>query len=265
LAVAINGAKVHLEAVGSGPGLVFIHAGVADSRMWDAELAAFADRFRVVRFDLRGFGRSPMVPGPFAYHDDVVAVMDAAGLSTATLVGCSFGANVAIDACLAHPDRVERLAVVAAGLGAMGDDPDVQKFGETEEALLEKGDLEGATELNLRMWVDGPFRKPGQVSREVRERVRVMQMDAFRMPMPEGVSRIRLDPPADTRLGEIHVPTLAIVGALDLPMMLRVAGRIESSVPGARRFVIPDAAHMVTLERPAEFHAILGEFLSTPV
>lgn len=254
-----------IEAAGSGPGLVFIHAGVADSRMWDAEFESFSDRFRVVRFDLRGFGRSPMVPGPFAYHDDVVAVMDAAGLSTATLVGCSFGANVAIEACLVHSDRVRGLVVVAPGLGAMGGDPDVQKFGEEEEALLEKGNLDAATELNLRMWVDGPFRKPGQVPREVRELVRVMQMDAFRMPMPEGVSRLRLDPPADARLGEIHVPTLAIVGALDLPMMLRIAGRIESSVPGARRVVIPDAAHMVTLERPAEFHPILREFLAAGV
>ena len=263
--VDANGAKLYVEAAGSGHGLVFIHAGVADSRMWDAEFAAFQERFRVVRFDLRGFGRSPMVPGSFAYHDDVVAVMDAAGVPTATLVGCSFGARVAMDACLANPSRVDRLVLVAPGLSSMDDDPDIQKFGEEEDALVEKGDLEGATELNLRMWVDGPFRRPGQVSSDVREQVRVMQLDAFRVPVPEGVHRVRLEPPADDRLAEIGVPTLVIVGALDLPVKFRTAERIEGSIPGARRVVIPDAAHMVTLERPAEFQRILREFLPAPV
>ena len=264
-ATAVNGAMLHVEAAGSGPGLVFIHAGVADSRMWDAEFAAFADRFRVVRFDLRGFGRSPLVPGKFAYHEDVVGVMDVVGLSGATLVGCSFGANIAVDACLAHPDRVTGMVLVAPGLGSMDTDPDIQKFGEEEDALVEKGDLEGATELNLRMWVDGPFRAPDQVSRAVRDRVGVMQMDAFRMAVPDGVKRVRLDPPADGRLGEIKVPTTVVVGALDLPMKLRTAERIEVEISAARRVVIPDAAHMVTLERPDEFQAELREFLTSQV
>ena len=101
-----------------------------------------------------------MVPGPFAYHDDVIGAMDAARLTTATLIGCSFGARVALDTCLANPGRVDRLVLVAPGLSSMDDDPDIQKFGEEEDALVEKGDLEGATELNLRMWVDGPFRRP---------------------------------------------------------------------------------------------------------
>ena len=256
---------MHIEAAGSGPGLVFIHAGVADSRMWDAEFTAFSDRFRVARFDLRGFGRSPMVPGSFAYHDDVVAVMDVASLPTATLVGCSFGARVALDTCLANPGRVDRLVLVAPGLSSMDDDPDIQKFGEEEDALVEKGDLDGATELNLRMWVDGPFRSPQQVSADVREQVRVMQLDAFRVPAPEGVHRVKLEPPADERLAEIGVPTLVIVGALDLPVKVRTAERIEGAIPSARRVVIPDAAHMATLERPAEFERILREFLSGPV
>lgn len=261
----VNGTSIHVEAEGTGRGLVFIHAGVADSRMWDAEVGAFADRFRVVRFDLRGFGRSPLVPGKFAYHEDVIGVMDAVGLSSATLVACSFGANIAVDACLAHPSRVKGLVLVAPGLGAMDTDPVIQKFGEEEEALLDKGDLDGATELNLRMWVDGPHRRADQVAADVRERVRVMQMDAFLVPMPQGVERARLDPPADGRLGEIGVPTMVVVGSLDLPMKLRVAEWIEKEIPGARRAVIPDAAHMVTLERPAEFQAILREFLTSRV
>jgi pimeloyl-ACP methyl ester carboxylesterase len=259
--IRLNGVELHAEWAGSGPAILFLHAGVADSRMWDTEFAAFSGSSRVVRFDTRGFGRSPMPAATFAYHDDVVAVMGAAGCERATLVGCSFGANIAVDTALAHPDRIERLVLIAPGLGGGDDDEAMRRFGEEEEALLERGDLDGATELNLRMWVDGPFRVPAVVDPAVRERVRVMQRGAFALEMPAGVKRTHLDPPAAQRLSEIRVPTLVVVGALDVPYLLDVAERIEREVPDARRVVIPDAAHMVTLERPREFDRALRDFL----
>ena len=263
-AVIVNGTTFHSEVAGQGPGLVFIHAGVADSRMWDAEFAAFQDSFRVLRFDLRGFGRTPMPPGSFAYHDDVAGVMRASGLECATLVGCSFGANVAVDACLAFPGLVERLVLIAPGLGAGSESEEVRRFDEAEEAALERGDLEGATELNLGLWVDGPFRKPDEVSAEARERVREMQMGNFRVVMPKEIERVRLEPPAAERLSEIRIPTLVALGALDVPFLAGVAERIGREVPGSRLVVVPEAAHMLNLEKPEEFRRILSEFLSAP-
>ena len=170
---------LHFEAAGAGPGLAFIHAGVADSRMWDADFAEFARRFRVVRMDLRGFGRSPLVPGRFSHRDDVAEALRAAGLERATLVGCSFGSTVAVETALAHPDLVEGLVLVSPSLGG-GESEEMERFGEKEEALLERGDLDGATELNLRMWVDGPHRTPDQVAPELRERVRVLEAEVAR-------------------------------------------------------------------------------------
>ena len=260
--IAVNGATFYTEVVGQGPGLVFIHAGVADCRMWDAEFAAFQNRFRVVRFDMRGFGRTPMPSGKFSYHDDVARVMRATEMERATLVGCSFGANVAIETCLAFPDLVERLVLIAPGLGEGGDVEEIQRFDEAEEAALERGDLDGATELNLRLWVDGPFRQPGEVSPAVRERVRAMQLENFRVPMPDGIERVRIEPSAGERLREIGVPTLVAVGALDVPFLGRVAERIEREIPGARRVVIDGAAHMLNLEKPAEFQLALAGFLT---
>jgi len=263
-AVHVNGATFHSEVAGEGPGLVFIHAGVADSRMWDAEFTAFRDGYRVLRFDLRGFGRTPMPPGRFAYHEDVAGVMRASGMECATLVGCSFGANVAVDTCLAFPGMVERLVLIAPGLGVGSESEEVRRFDEAEEAALEWGDLEGATELNLRLWVDGPFRKPGEVSAEARARVHEMQMGNFRMTMPQEIERVRLEPPAVERLNEIRVPTLVVLGALDVPFLAGVAERIEREVPGMRLVVVPDAAHMLNFEKPEEFRRILSEFLSAP-
>jgi 3-oxoadipate enol-lactonase len=257
----LNGTELYAEWSGTGPGLLFLHAGVADSRMWDAEFAAFSDRFRVARFDIRGFGRSAMSPGRFAYHDDVAAVARAAGLERAILVGCSFGGSIALDTSLAYPDLVEGLVLVAPGLGGGDDDEEMRRFGEAEEAALERGDLDGATELNLRMWVDGPRRKPEQVDAAVRERVRMMQRDAFAHEVPTGVERVRIAPPASERLGEISVPTLVVVGELDVPFILAAAERIEREVPRARRVTIPEAAHMVTMERGKEFQRVMGDFL----
>jgi pimeloyl-ACP methyl ester carboxylesterase len=262
--ILLNGAELYVEQAGQGPGLLFLHAGVADSGMWDAEFGAFRDSHRVVRFDTRGFGRSPMPSGRLAYHDDVAAVARAAGIARCTLVGCSFGANIALDTAFAHPGLVERLVLVSPGLGGGADSEEMRRFEEEEEAALERGDLNGATELNLRMWVDGPRRGPDEVDAEVRERVRVMQLDAFRMEMPSGVERVRLEPPAAGRLGELRVLTLAVAGQLDVPFVLSAAERIEREVPGARRVVVSDAAHMVNLERPAEFRRILEDFLRSP-
>jgi 3-oxoadipate enol-lactonase len=253
-----------VEQAGDGPGLLFLHAGIADSRMWDAEFEAFRDAHRVVRSDTRGFGRSPMPSGRFAYHDDVAAVARAAGLARATLVGCSFGANTALDTAFAFPELVERLVLVSPGLGGGGDSDEMRRFEEEEEAALERGDLDGATELNLRMWVDGPRRPPGEADPSVRERVRVMQLDAFRVAMPEGVERVRLEPPAAARLAELRVPTLVVIGELDVPFVLAAGERIEREVVGARRAVVPSVAHMVNLERPNEFRLILEDFLRSP-
>jgi len=251
---------LHFEAAGAGPGLAFIHAGVADSRMWDADFAEFARRFRVVRMDLRGFGRSPLVPGRFSHRDDVAEALRAAGLERATLVGCSFGSTVAVETALAHPDLVEGLVLVSPSLGG-GESEEMERFGEKEEALLERGDLDGATELNLRMWVDGPHRTPDQVAPELRERVRVMQREAFAMELPEGVQVARLEPPAEKRLDEIRVPTLVIIGALDVPYVLEASEQLAREVKAARRVVVAGAAHLPSLERPEAFRAILEEFL----
>lgn len=258
--VRVNGADLFSEWTGAGPGLVFLHAGACDSRMWDAEFRAFAPTHRVVRFDARGFGRSPLVSGRFAYHDDAAAVARAAGCERATLVGCSFGSVTALETALSHPALVERLVLVAPSVG-IGDDEGMRRFGEEEDALVERGDLDAATELNLRMWVDGPHRGPNEVDPDVRERVRVMQLDAFRLEMPSGVERIRLEPPATERLAEIRVPTLVVVGALDQPFIAAAAERVEREIPGARRLVFADAAHMATMERPAEFLRAVRGFL----
>ena len=262
---AVHGTSIYYESLGQGPTVVLIHAGVADSRMWDGTFEALAERFHAIRFDIRGFGRSAMPPGRFSYHADLAALLDHLGASRASLIACSFGGQIAIDFAISYPDRVRSLVLVSAGIGGRKPSDEMIRFGDEEDALLGRGDVEAATELNVRTWVDGPRRSKDDVDPSVRERVRVMQRELFQVSAPEGVERVRLEPPAVGRLGEIRAPALVIVGEYDMRDMLDAGDLLASTIPRARKVVFPDAAHLVSMERPERFLELAVGFLEEPV
>jgi pimeloyl-ACP methyl ester carboxylesterase len=257
----VNGARLFYEVMGEGHPLLLLHAGVGDSRMWDAQFEVFAREYRVVRLDMRGFGKSELAPGSFSYHEDAAALLDFLGIERAYVVGLSFGGRVAIDFALSHPEMVAALVLGAPGVSGHEFSAEVLRFEAEEEALLERGDLDGAVELNLRMWVDGPHRAPGEVGPSVRELVREMQLDSFCKHVPQGVELRPLVPPAVARLEEVRAPTLLVVGELDVPEFVRLADTAQTRVTGAKKVVIRGAAHLPHLEKPEEFNRIVMEFL----
>jgi pimeloyl-ACP methyl ester carboxylesterase len=258
----IGGARIYYETAGDGYPLLLLHAGVADSRMWDDQWQPFARRYRAIRYDLPGFGRSQLPARLYAAHEEVASLLRSLGVGRAHVVGVSWGGRIALDFTLTHPQMVSALVLVCPTVSGEQPSEAVRRFGEQEEALLERGDLAAATELNLRMWVDGPRRAPGQVDPSVRERVREMQHHAFTVPMPEGFEPLSLEPPAIERLAEVRVPTLVVVGDHDVEDKLAFADRLTAEIPGARKIVIAGAAHMVSMEQPAEFNRIVLDFLA---
>jgi 3-oxoadipate enol-lactonase len=257
-----EGAHLYYEVAGEGFPLLLIHAGVADSSMWDEQFSVFAQHYRVIRYDIRGFGKSEIAAGPNSNHGDVAALFKHLDIEKAHIIGISFGGLIALDFTLAYPEMVADLILVTPSIS--GDQPSelVQQFAAEEEACLEKGDLAAATEVNLRMWVDGPKRSPEQVSPEVRERVRQMQLHAFTTVVPEGAEEVELTPPANVRLSEVHAPVLLIVGDADIPDKLKLTDELASAITGSQQVIIPDVAHMVSMEKPAEFNRIVLDFLN---
>jgi len=255
------------EVAGAGPGVALLHSTVCDSRMWDGEFAALSSRYRVLRFDLRGFGRSPLPPGPFSLLDDLRKMLDVAAVDRAALVGVSAGAGLALDFALAEPDRVTGLVLGGPAIGGLEWSEEVRRFGAREDELLDAGDLDGAVELNLRMWVDGPHRGADAVDPAVRAKVGEMQRRAFELQLAafsgddQPGPQARLEPPAIERLEEVSAPTLVIVGDADVDDILVRAEILASRIPGARKVVLQDVAHMVNLERPEEFLGLVDEFL----
>lgn len=263
--VPVDGARLSYETVGEGEPLVFVHAGIADSRMWDPQVGAFAGRHRVVRYDMRGFGKSPAVAVAFSHHGDLLGLLDHLGVGRAAIVGCSMGGKVAIDFALENPDRVEALVLVASPVG--GFDPDAPRPEEWDEMVAadEAGDLARLSELGVRKWVDGPRRGPGAVDPAVRDLVREMNLIAL---TNEGSGLLNderePEPPAAGRLGEIRAPALVVVGELERPEMLAAADLLVREVPGAERAVMRGTAHLPSMERPEEFNPLVEDFLGRP-
>ncbi len=258
----VQTAALYYEVEGDGYPLLLLHAGIADSRMWDEQFPIFAQHYRTISYDLRGFGQTRWETGTFAAFEDPVALFSALGVQKAHVLGISFGAKIALDFTLVHPELVASLILVAPSVGGEEPSEQIRRFFQEEDALVEQGDLQGATELNLRLWADGPQRTPEQVNPTVRQRVYEMQYHAFTVPMPEDADEQELEPPAITRLAEVRVPTLIIVGDLDLPEKLDLSKQLATSISGAKLEVIAGAAHMVSMEQPQRFNDIVLDFLS---
>jgi 3-oxoadipate enol-lactonase len=257
----VNGARIYYEVAGEGDPLVLVHAGIADSRMWEDQFMAFAHRYRVIRHDMRGFGMTAMVEGPFSHHEDLRALLDSLDVERAHLVGCSMGGGAVLDFALEYPDRVGNLVLVGSAVGGFGPDFDPPKEWDEIVAADEAGDLERVSELEVRIWVDGPGRSPGEVGAPVRDLVREMNLIALRNEAAELGEEWEPEPPAADRLPDIQAPTLLIVGDEDQPRVFAAADLLEKELPNTRKVVMHGTAHLPNMERPEEFNRIVLDFL----
>ena len=258
---AVNGAELYYEVAGEGEPLVLVHAGIADGRMWDGQIDAFAQRYRVIRPDLRGFGRSSVVEGPYANHADLRALLDALDIDQATLIGCSMGGAAVIDFALENPGRAEAIVLVGSAVGGFEFDEGPPEGWDELVAADEAGDLERVSELEVRMWVDGPRRGPDVVDPAVRDLVREMNLIALRKEAAQLGEEREPDLPAASRLSRIRAPTLVIVGDEDRARALAAADLLERELPDAHKRVMSGTAHLPNMERPGEFNRLVLDFL----
>ena len=257
--------SLYSEAAGEGPAVVLVHAGICDSRMWEPQWASFPRSHRTVRYDLRGFGRSPIPPGSYSHARDLAELLEVNGLERASIVGVSMGGRVALELAIAHPELVESLVLVGAALPGHAWSEEIEAYGGVEDAALERGDLDAAVEANLSTWVDGPHRSPSMVDPELRALVGEMQRRAFELQLPvEGeADEELLVPDAGERLSEVRARTLILVGDDDVSDMAVIAEQLEREIADARRASITGTAHLPSLERPEEFDELVLGFLGS--
>ena len=259
--VEVDGGRLWVQIAGEGTSVVLLHPGLWDSRTWDDQWDAFAARHRVLRYDLRGYGKSDRPSGrPYSHVRDLFGVMDAVGMSSAALVGCSMGGGVALDAALTDPSRVTALVLVAASLGGNeGTDEDHRewedRFGAVE-SLVQAGELEQAQEHRLRSWAPLGFGDPAG------RRIHDIAFDNLHdLTMDESAAE-ELDPPAIERLEQVACPTLVLPADHDPVFSQRESQIMADRIPGAETVAISDVDHVINMRAPGSFNDVVLSFLS---
>ena len=268
----VNGTRLYYEVAGTGHPFVLAHGHLLDRRSWDDQFAVFAQHYRVVRYDQRGFGDSGLITKgePYSARQDLYELMRFLDIKSAYLMGVSGGGSLAIDFTLEHPEMVDALIPVTAGVSGfqpseemMKEYPDLARLYTGWEEAFEKHDIARAVEISLQIFTDGPGRLPGLAAPELRERVREQTIRNWNRPDDEAQAEtppVPLEPPAIGRLSQIGVPTLVILGAWDVPNPL---DQLAAEIPGARKVIMAETAHHPFMEKPAEFNQIVLDFLGS--
>ena len=263
--IDVDGGRLYYEVEGAGHPLLLIHGGLGSLRMWDGQAPAFAERYRVIRYDTRGFGRSETEDIEFSNRDDVGAVLDHLDAPSAYVVGTSRGGIIGLDFLLANPERVDAFVSVASGVGGYeGELPEGAPSPPWDEMerLWEAKDWEALAELETRTWVDGWGQPPTRIDPELRKKVRGWILDNYRAEKPEGKPQ-PANPPAAERLGEVSVPVLVMVGDADEAGTVVGGRHLAASVDGAQLVELQNVAHMIHLEERERFNRLVLEFLES--
>lgn len=254
----VNGTRLFYETAGKGRTLVLVHGGLVDSRLWDDQFGAFAKHYRVIRYDLRGFGRSAYPTGPFSHVDDLYALLKFLKVERCYLVGLSLGSMIAADFTLEHPEMVERLVLTAPGLrGASA------PRNEKARAVYKVAETEGRDKA-IDAWMENDFFATGKDNNPAYdERMRAMLRDNYKTWGPTPTQLVWNWPKQQTadRLPEIKAPTLVIVGDKDAPSILVNAKVYEETIPGARKIIIKGVSHHLVMEKPKEYNRLVLSFL----
>jgi len=263
----VDGGRLYYETSGSGPAIVLIHAGFLDLRMWDPQIPVFSKTNRVIRYDVRGFGKSDIARNTYSDYKDLRALLYHLRVKSASLVGVSNGGRIAADFAVEYPSMLDHLVLVSPGMsGYKSSGPEEDKMWEEFDKQMkpqEVADREGravdAVEMDVNAWASA--QTPVN-----RERIRQIALDNFHVHV-ENPWKLQVPPEPRTfqRLSQIRIPTLVIIGDRDVPPQLLLTDNIHSNIPGSKRVLIPGADHIANMSKPDEFNRAVLEFLKQEV
>ena len=252
------GGWLEYEAAGDGDPVVFLHGFGLDAAMWDPQWPAFSAGYRAIRYDLRGYGASSMPAGPYSHVDDFLALTEFLRARPAHLVGLSMGGRYALRVAAQNPGAVRSLTLADTALDGHTWSPQwLQRWQEITQAAR-RDDLAGAR----RLWLHHPLFEPALRQPAVAAALETMVVDYSGWHWRERDPDMTPAPPTIEMLATIAVPTLMIVGELDLPDFQTIAQRIAADMPNVTLRTITNTGHMGNLEAPREFNDLVLEHLS---
>ncbi len=259
----VDGGRLYYETSGKGPALVLIHAGFLDSRMWNTQVQLFSENYRVIRYDVRGFGKSDVARTKFSDYKDLHGLLDHLRVKTASLVGVSNGGRIASDFAVEYPSMVNNLVLVSPGMsGYKSSGPEEEKMWEEfdaqmkpQEDAVREGRAADTVAMDVTTW--GSAQTPAK-----RERITQIAMDNFHVQV-ENPWKLQVPPEPRTwhRLSQIRAPTLLIIGDRDVAPQIVMVDNIHSHIRGSKKVLIKGADHIVNMSKPDEFNRTVLEFL----
>lgn len=254
----VSGTRLYYEVGGSGHSLILIHGFTVDSRMWDDQFETLAQHHQVIRYDLRGFGKSDLPTAQsYSEADDLKALLEHLGVSHAYVLGLSMGGMIAIDFALEYPGATDALILANAALGGF----QWQELGESFESVWSRAS-ESGVQAAKELWLSLDLFRPAMGNPDVAPRLAGMFSDYSGWHFGSDDPVAELDPPAIQRLETIGAPTLIIVGEHDLPDFHTIAGILQEQIPEARKVVLPGVGHMSNMEDPTRFNELILSFLA---
>lgn len=260
--LVLNGASIHYEIAGQGEPLLFIHAGLADSRMWESQFDAFRESNQVIRYDLRGSGQSSPQEGYFAHREDLIALLDHLQVKQVHGIGNADGARVLLELASIQPERLSSMILIAPIIeGYPWRERYLMPYETEIETLLSIAEYEQASDLVARRWLGSDFRKrntaPPKIHKQLQEMITISLRNRNRYEAAEK----SLIPSLNERLNEISVNSLLVIGDLDLQLYHEMADHLQHNLRRSRRVSMTNTAHLPSLERPEEFNWRLKHFL----
>ena len=253
----VNRTRLYFEMMGEGHPLVLIHGGLLDCRMWDGQFKKFAESYQVIRYDIRGYGKSALPKGKYSHVKDLLGLLKFLEIEKAHIIGLSLGGAIAIDFALEYPDLVSSLILTStAPVGMRSQDDELAKKTLTIYEAARTKKLDEAVE----MWLDHPVFST--IQSRTRKKIRQMILDNLKSWILPQDNMIWASLPSAERLSRVKVSSLILVGDQDVPDILKAADLLENKIGLAIKIIIAGAGHHINIEKPRQFNSIVLDFLS---
>ncbi len=245
-----NNGRLSYEINGSGEPIIFVHGFGLDCTMWQPQVEFFARKYRVVTYDVRGFGESSLPDRPYSHAADLKALIDHLGLKSAHIIGLSMGGRIAINFALTYPGMVRSLTLMDTALDGYASDVDWNVHAKIQG--LEKA---------KQNWLQHDLFATTRESAHLTDSLQAITDRYSGWHWLNDDIYVAASTDACNRLDEICVPTLVLVGQYDLGYFCRIADLLSARIANAQKIVIPNVGHMINLEAPSEVNGYLAEFL----
>ncbi len=252
----VNGTRLYYEVAGLGNPIVLIHGNLGDCRYWNDQFEVFAKSHKVIRYDVRGYGKSslPVQGESYGDHDDLKALLGYLGISKAHIAGWSMGCVIAVDFVLAYPEMSNSLIAVGPWVSGF-DSPAAEDLWEdfrNISSIAKESGPRAAAEFCITLLYVKPY---------VADRMKRIIYDYSFWHFINEDLRSFIDPPAIQQLDRLDLPTLIITAEYDLKGCREVADLLEQMVPNVEKVDFSDAGHVMLMEKSEEFNKIVLDFL----